>query len=68
MIVDISEYMNHHPGGKQYLSSNIGRDISKFFYGGYKLQNNTWSSPHTHSNISKRIVNDLIIGRLQSDE
>jgi hypothetical protein len=57
--------MNHHPGGKYYIEHNIGRDISKYFYGGYKMENNVWQNPHNHSNIAKRIVNNLIVGRLE---
>ena len=40
MVVDIAGYMNHHPGGKFVLQQNVGRDISKFFYGGYCLEDN----------------------------
>ena len=30
--------MHEHPGGKFALQQNIGRDISKFFNGGYSLE------------------------------
>jgi hypothetical protein len=46
------------------LEQNIGRDISKFFYGGYTLENSSGLKQYTHSNIAKRVVNSLIIGRL----
>jgi cytochrome b involved in lipid metabolism len=39
MVLDISDFINTHPGGKFSLSHNIGKDISKFFYGGYSLEN-----------------------------
>lgn len=35
LILDVSEYQFYHPGGKFVIEQNIGRDISKFFYGGY---------------------------------
>ena len=36
-VLDIERYAGAHPGGKFVLTKNYGRDISKFFYGGYKL-------------------------------
>jgi cytochrome b involved in lipid metabolism len=35
LIIDVSKYTQTHPGGEEVITSNIGRDISKFFYGGY---------------------------------
>jgi len=40
MVLDLAPFIDHHPGGKFSLVQNIGRDISKFFYGGYSLENN----------------------------
>ena len=57
--------MYEHPGGTFSLSQNIGRDISKFFYGGYSLENKIKVPEHRHSNDARMIVNDLIIGRLE---
>ena len=28
-----------HPGGRFMINKTVGRDISKFFYGGYQLIN-----------------------------
>jgi cytochrome b involved in lipid metabolism len=39
MVLDVSRFMEEHPGGKFSLEHNIGRDISKFFYGAYQLEN-----------------------------
>lgn len=47
------------------MQQNIGRDVSKFFYGGYSLENKIKVSEHRHSNDARMIVNDLIIGRLE---
>lgn len=33
-IVNVEHYMFQHPGGEEAFSLNIGREISKFFYGG----------------------------------
>ena len=35
LVIDVKSYMVNHPGGSRYLFENIGRDVSKFFYGGY---------------------------------
>ena len=40
MVLDISDFAYHHPGGAFLLEYNIGRDISKFFYGSYSLDGN----------------------------
>ena len=48
------------------ISYNIGRDISKFFYGGYLLENEKGAKPYRHGNMAKRIINDIIIGKLVS--
>jgi len=43
---------------------NIGRDVSKFFYGGYSLEGNLGRAPargHAHSTFARKIVSDLAI-------
>jgi len=35
MVIDVSDIESNHPGGSYLITHNIGRDISKFFYGGY---------------------------------
>jgi cytochrome b involved in lipid metabolism len=35
LVLDIGKYIKSHPGGKKLLEYNVGRDVSKFFYGGY---------------------------------
>lgn len=39
LVLDVSWFMGEHPGGLFTLEHNVGRDISKFFYGGYSLEN-----------------------------
>lgn len=56
--------MFNHPGGKFLIQVNVGRDISRFFYGGYSLEGNFNQKPplgHNHSNNAKAIINDLIV-------
>ena len=57
-VLDISSFMNEHPGGRFSLEHNIGRDVGKFFHGGYSLENLDLPMPHhTHSVNAKRACN-----------
>ena len=38
--------------------------MSKFFYGGYVLENTSGMRPYAHSNVARKIVNSLIVARL----
>ena len=44
MVLDVSKFYTLHPGGTFVLTHNNGRDISKFFYGGYSLDGNIGAS------------------------
>jgi len=57
--------MFNHPGGTFSIKHNIGRDISKFFHGGYALENILKVGEHKHSNDARKVVNRLIIGQLE---
>ena len=66
-VLDIASFINDHPGGRFSLNHNIGRDVSKFFHGGYSLENISTPMPHhTHSVNAKRVVNNLIIGLIEN--
>lgn len=60
MVLDIGTYMQSHPGGDHLLSSNIGQDISKYFYGGYSYNDQI----HTHSKFAYFLASKLKIGKL----
>ena len=51
------------------LEYNVGRDVSKFFYGSYALDGNN-SKPgepngrHAHSNIARKWANKLAVAAL----
>ncbi len=52
------------------MQQNIGRDISKFFYGGYSLENNLGSKPgegYRHSNYARYIVNSIAIATYEAE-
>lgn len=60
--------MSHHPGGKFVLKHLVGTDISKFFYGGYSLEDNALSARgHNHSNQAKMIANDIAMAIYEKD-
>ena len=68
LVLDVSEFINHHPGGRFVLRRTIGADIGKFFSGGYNLEDNTTkvAKGHLHSNYAKMIVNDLAISTYEN--
>lgn len=65
MVLDVEKFQWQHPGGTFLISHNIGRDVSKFFYGGYSLEVGMLSKPYTHSNDARKIVNTLIVAKLE---
>ena len=67
MILDLSRFMDEHPGGKFSHNHNIGRDVSKLFYGSYSLENEYKVQEHVHSNDARRVVNKLVVAKLNGD-
>ena len=65
LVLDLNGFERIHPGGKFNLLHNLGRDISKFFNGGYKLVNSSSKKPHTHSKAALDIVKTMIVGVLE---
>ena len=63
LIIDIRNYQKSHPGGQDLLSMNIGRDISKYFYGGYAGKG---KYAYSHSEKALAVLNTLAIGRLHT--
>jgi hypothetical protein len=62
--VNVANFKASHPGGRFLIDHNIGRDISKFFYGGYVLETQTKQRPYAHSNKARFIIHSIAIGRL----
>jgi len=40
LVLDVAPFLHCHPGGLWNIKHNIGKDISKFFYGGYSIDGN----------------------------
>ena len=74
VIMDLSGYFHQHTGGQFLLEQTVGRDISKFFYGGYQLDGNLDKRPgdqtmaHPHSNIARKIAYKHIVGVIEKRE
>ena len=64
-VLDLKRYINEHPGGRFSLEHNIGGDVSKYFYGAYSLENEDVVATHTHSSDARKVVNKMIIGKLE---
>lgn len=67
MVLDVGPYLDRHSGGRFALEANIGRDVSKYFYGGYSLENIVPVKPHTHSNDARRLVDKFAIAYLEKE-
>ena len=67
MVLEVSRFLDEHPGGRFSIEHNIGKDVSKFFYGGYSLENQNKVDEHKHSNDARKIVNQLTVGYLEEE-
>ena len=38
LVLDVTLFAQNHPGGRFLLDRNVGRDISKYFHGGYSFE------------------------------
>ncbi|KAJ3325838.1 hypothetical protein HDV06_002223 [Boothiomyces sp. JEL0866] len=53
--IDVSEFKNEHPGGDKLITSYLGKDASKSFYG---VLNN-------HSKSARQLMGDMRVARVQ---
>ena len=70
LVIDLKDFGELHPGGRFVLTKNIGRDISKFFYGGYSMINNPQgfnnnTHLHVHSYQAFKMVQEMVIGTIE---
>jgi len=68
LILDLDGYERLHPGGKFVLNRNVGRDISKFFYGGYAMVNYPGVKPFAHPPHALEIAESLVVGVMEDQE
>ena len=67
LVLDVTAFASSHPGGRFVLEKSNGKDISKYFHGGYSLEPLQGTPNHTHSNYARIIVNSLIVARYVSN-
>ena len=65
LVLNMNGYERNHPGGKFVLTHNYGRDVSKFFFGGYNLVQVPGLRPHHHSQAALDIVRTMIVGVIE---
>ena len=63
-MLDITKWADEHPGGAFSINFNIGRDVSKYFHGGYSLENKDKVPNHAHSVDARRAAQKFIVARL----
>ena len=69
LVLNTGGYERQHPGGKFTIIKNFGRDISKFYYGGFALvQKQGAYGVYTHSEASRQIVKQMIVGYIEGQE
>ena len=68
LVLNLDGYERIHPGGKFNLTHNYGRDISKFFFGGYSLIQAKDKEPMKHSQAALDIVKTLVVGVIEGQE
>lgn len=64
LVLDVKGYEHHHPGGRFVMQRNIGRDISKFFYGGYSMMAGR-QPQKVHSIQALSIAKRMVVGYIE---
>lgn len=62
LVLDVTHFKGSHPGGEKVFTASIGRDVSKFFYGGYSLA--TQAYPWVHSPTAMLRAHSIKVGAL----
>ncbi|CAI2385131.1 unnamed protein product [Moneuplotes crassus] len=65
-VIDFGKYQYDHPGGKYVLEECAGKEIGKYFYGAYSLDDNI--KTHKHSFVAGKILKKIAIAKLKSPE
>eukprot|EP01138_Halocafeteria_seosinensis_P010348 gb/GECG01010566.1/.p1 GENE.gb/GECG01010566.1/~~gb/GECG01010566.1/.p1 ORF type:complete len:355 (+),score=35.95 gb/GECG01010566.1/:1-1065(+) len=58
LVIDVEEFMDEHPGGKNMIKTNLGKDITEKFVGGV----------YKHSNAAHNLIHTLRIGVVTDGE
>ncbi|CDW82462.1 cytochrome b5-like heme steroid binding domain containing protein [Stylonychia lemnae] len=66
-ILDLESFLDNHPGGRNFLKINIGKDITKYFYGAFNFLNKNLTEQRvTHSLLGHQLAGQLAIGKLEN--
>lgn len=66
LVLDQSNYAALHPGGKFSVEHTCGRDISKYFYGGFALlADGTGRPAYTHSLKALSVAQSMVVAVLK---
>lgn len=69
LVLDLGRFSMIHPGGKFALERTIGRDLSKFFYGGFHILSELGSQPpHAHSIKALEIAKGMVVAKVAGEE
>ena len=63
-IYDVSDF--NHPGGQFIFQQIKGREIGRYFYGGYPVQRLKFN-PHTHSSFAINYIETRYIGDFRNE-
>lgn len=64
-VIDVESFIGEHPGGSIMLTHNLGRDIGKYLYGAYSLENSVIL--HKHSHFAVKVLAKLTIARIEEE-
>lgn len=66
LVLDYGNFAMIHPGGKFALQRTVGRDISKYFYGGFHiLSDKGVHAPHLHTLKAFEIAKRMVVARIK---
>ena len=69
LVLDYGSFHMVHPGGKFALQRTVGRDISKYFYGGFHILSEKGSQPpHLHSLKAFGIAKRMVVARIKGQD
>jgi cytochrome b involved in lipid metabolism len=64
LVLNVGDYITSHPGGPFLIRECIGRDISKYFYGGYSKTKSHLINSHSKTALKRALK--FAIGRIYS--
>ena len=63
-VIDVEHWINEHIGGAEVLKEVIGKEISRYFIGGFIAKGKT--KPHFHTHEAFQKIQDFTIGTIST--